>query len=49
MNGDVNVDRGYILALKHAIDRLEINFLADVDNDVTLQEFKDWLEEKENG
>lgn len=38
---------GYVMALRHAYDRLDINFLAHVDNAVTLKEFADWIKEKE--
>lgn len=46
---DKIIDKAYATAIKHAIDRLEVNFLAGVNNRVTLKEFKDWLKEKENG
>jgi hypothetical protein len=36
------VDSSYAMAVKHAYNRLDINFLAGVDNETTLKEFKDW-------
>lgn len=46
MDTDKIIDESYALAIRHAIDRLEINFLAGVDNETTLKEFKDWFKEK---
>lgn len=46
MDTDEVFDKGYLLALKHAIDRLDINNLAGVDQAITLQEFRDWYKEK---
>lgn len=43
------IDEIYVMALKHARDRLEINLMAGVDKDTILKEFNDWIEEKENG
>lgn len=46
MDTDKIIDSSYLLALQHALNRIEVNFLAGVDNDTTLREFREWVKEK---
>lgn len=46
MDTDKIVDSSYVLALRHALNRIEVNFLAGVDNETTLREFREWIREK---